>query len=214
MTSSDTARTALLLLDLQVGIADQPATRCAVPPAMRAAETARAATITPIWVKVGFRVGHPEVHPRNRVFAQAKQHGAFSAATSQLLAQAHPGPDEPVLDKHRFSAFAGSGLDILLRAGDYRHLVLAGVTTSGVVLSTLLAAADLDFELTVFADACADPNPDLHHLLLHEVFPRSADITTVEAWSQTLTPTNPPGHKCTERGADTAGRPHLTPPRR
>jgi len=50
--------------------------------------------------------------------------------------------------KRRVSAFAGSDLHVLLRAGGIEALVLSGIATTGVVLSTLRQAADLDFSLT------------------------------------------------------------------
>jgi nicotinamidase-related amidase len=58
-----------------------------------------------------------------------------------------PRPDEPVVVKRRVSAFSGSDLDVLLRAAGADTLVLAGIATSGVVLSTLRQAADLDYRL-------------------------------------------------------------------
>jgi nicotinamidase-related amidase len=54
------------------------------------------------------------------------------------------------------SAFAGSDLDVVLRAGGIEALVLSGIATSGVVRSTLRQAADLDFSLTVLSDGCVD----------------------------------------------------------
>src|SRR5690348_17878292 len=44
-------------------------------------------------------------------------------------------------------------------------LVLCGISTSGVVLSTLRQAADLDFGLTVLRDACADADDEVHRVL-------------------------------------------------
>ena len=58
--------------------------------------------------------------------------------------------------KKRISAFAGSDLEVLLRANDIRHLVLCGIATSGVVLSTLREAGDKDYTMTVLSDLCAD----------------------------------------------------------
>ncbi len=55
----------------------------------------------------------------------------------------------------RVSAFAGSDLDVVLRAGDVDTLVLTGIATSGVVLSTLRQAADLDYKLIVLAENAA-----------------------------------------------------------
>jgi nicotinamidase-related amidase len=64
--------------------------------------------------------------------------------------------------------------------------VLAGIATSGVVLSTLTEAADLDFDLVVLADACADADPEVHRVLLEKVFPKAAEVTTVAGWAASL----------------------------
>ncbi len=45
--------------------------------------------------------------------------------------------------KKRVSAFTGSDLDVVLRAGEVDSLVMAGIATSGVVLSTLRQAAEV-----------------------------------------------------------------------
>ncbi|WP_433088331.1 cysteine hydrolase family protein [Dactylosporangium sp. CA-052675] len=81
------------------------------------------------------------------------------------------------------SAFAGSDLDMVLRAGGIEHLVLTGIATGGVVLSTLRQAADLDFALTVLADGCLDDDPEVHRVLVGKVFPRQAGVLTVAEWA-------------------------------
>jgi nicotinamidase-related amidase len=71
----------------------------------------------------------------------------------------------------------------VLRALEVDHLVLAGIATSGVVLSTLREAADRDFRLTVLADGCADGDAEVHRVLTEKVFPRQAEVTTVAEWA-------------------------------
>jgi nicotinamidase-related amidase len=84
--------------------------------------------------------------------------------------------------KKRVSAFAGSDLDMILRAQRVQTLVLAGIATSGVVLSTLRHAADLDYGLVVLRDGCADADEEVHRVLLDKVFPRQADVLAVDEW--------------------------------
>lgn len=71
---------------------------------------------------------------------------------------------------------------MVLRSRGVTHLVLAGLATNGVVLSTLRQAADLDYGLTVLRDGCADPDEEVHQLLLVKVFPRQADVVTADEW--------------------------------
>jgi len=61
--------------------------------------------------------------------------------------------------------------------------VLCGIATSGVVLSTLRQAADLDYRLTVLRDACADAEAEVHRVLTEKVFPRQADVVDVAHWA-------------------------------
>jgi nicotinamidase-related amidase len=91
-----------------------------------------------------------------------------------------------VITKKRVSAFAGSDLDLVLRSGGIEHLVLTGVATSGVVLSTLRQAADLDFRITVLADGCADSDEEVHRVLTEKVFPRQAEVLTIDEWTRSL----------------------------
>ena len=90
------------------------------------------------------------------------------------------------MTKRRVSAFAGSDLDVVLRAGGIEELVLCGIATSGVVLSTLRQAADLDYRLTVLRDACADADAEVHRVLSEKVFPRQADVVDVADWAAGL----------------------------
>jgi nicotinamidase-related amidase len=85
-----------------------------------------------------------------------------------------PAAGEPVLGKTSLSAFATTNLDDLLRQADVGHLIVAGVATSGCVLSTTRWAVDTGYRVTVCADACADPDPGAHAALTDEnVFPAS-----------------------------------------
>lgn len=74
--------------------------------------------------------------------------------------------------KHRMGAFSSTDLDMILRANGIQTLVLSGIATSGVVLSTLRYAAD--YRLVVVKDCCSDCDEEVHRVLLDKVFPRQA----------------------------------------
>jgi nicotinamidase-related amidase len=179
------ATTVLLVMDVQHGIADRyPGD--VVDRAAEAVGAARGAGVPVIFVRVAFRAGHPEVSAHNRTFAALRDIGGLLEEATPIHPALAPLPGEPIVTKRRVSAFAGSDLDVLLRAREARSLVLCGVATSGVVLSTLRAAADLDFGLTVLRDACADADPEVHRVLLDKVFPRQAEVVDVAAWAAGL----------------------------
>jgi nicotinamidase-related amidase len=85
-----------------------------------------------------------------------------------------PAAGEPVLRKTSLSAFATTGLDQALREAGIGHVIIAGVATSGCVLSTARWAYDIGYRVTVCADACADMDAGAHAALLDQaVFPTS-----------------------------------------
>ena len=181
-------KSALLVMDVQDGIISRVSDTDYVPRVAGAVAAARTAGVPVIYVVVGFRVGHPEASKANKSFG-ALPPGAFTEQDpgAAIHAGVTPRPDEAVVTKKRVSAFAGSDLQLLLGSGGVDHLVLTGVATGGVVLSTVRQAADLDYRLTVLADGCADPDPEIHRLLTEKVFPRQAEVTTIGDWAATLT---------------------------
>jgi nicotinamidase-related amidase len=188
------ARQVLLVMDFQQGIVARLGNEAVLAAAGRAVEAARAAGVPVMFVRVAFRPGFPEAAESNRTFGGIRGTGDAMTQDSPLT-QIHPAlaprPDEPVIVKRRVSAFSGSDLDVLLRGARAGSLVLAGISTSGVVLSTLRQAADLDYRLTVLADACADPDAEIHRVLTEKVFPRQADVVGVDEWAGTLAPAQP-----------------------
>ena len=87
-----------------------------------------------------------------------------------------------IITKKRVSAFTGSDLEVVLRSLDIKHLVLAGISTSGVVLSTLREAADKDYVLTVIVDCCADRDEEVHRVLTTKIYPRQALVVAAGEW--------------------------------
>jgi ureidoacrylate peracid hydrolase len=83
------------------------------------------------------------------------------------------GPDgsdrELVVDKHRYSAFIGTRLDLLLRSHGIRTLVVCGVATSGCVESTIRDGFMLDHHVVIAGDACADYEATRHAATLSKM---------------------------------------------
>ena len=183
------ARSVLLVMDFQHGVVERIGTPEVVAAAGRAVKAARESGIPVFFVRAGFRPGYPEVAESNVTFSGLTRSGdAYTQdhPATQVHAALEPLPSEPVVIKRRVSAFSGSDLDVLLRAAGSDTLVLAGIATSGVVLSTLRQAADLDHRLIVLADACADRDPEVHRVLMEKVFPRQAEVITADEWAKTL----------------------------
>jgi nicotinamidase-related amidase len=183
--SIDFSATALLLMDLQNEIIDTVAEELRVPLIEKAAMLlawARKRKLPVIYVTVQFRAGYPEISANNKQFSGLKTAGRLLEGTpaAQIHPRLAPLPGELVLVKRRVGAFSSTELEVLLSGAGARTLVLAGMWTSGVVLSTLRYAADKDYELIVVENACADPDPDVHQVLVEKVFPWQATVIRAE----------------------------------
>jgi ureidoacrylate peracid hydrolase len=82
--------------------------------------------------------------------------------TALLVYGVAPEPGDPLVTKHRYSAFINTDLDLILRAQGIKSLILTGVATNGCVESTARDGFMLDYYV-VFVDDCsatsAGPGP-------------------------------------------------------
>lgn len=179
-------KSALLIMDIQGPMVDGLANKEEyLQNIQRTIDAARANTIPVIYVVVGFRPTMPEFNPRSKGLRTLRDTGTADALVN-------PRPVLPltetdvVVTRRRVSAFPGSDLEIILRAKKIDHLVLSGISTSGVVLSTVREAVDKDYLLTVLSDLCADRDEEVHRVLTEKVFPRHADVLSSTEWLRTL----------------------------
>ena len=186
-TNSKALATALLVMDIQPATLKRLGDGSAAPIAAinTAIAAARVASLPVIYVVVGFRKGYPEIGPSNKSFSAIRQAGSIPDLEEPLRVDpgVSPQPGDIVVTKRRVSAFAGSDLEVILRAHRIEHLVLSGFATSGVVLSTLREAADKDYRLSVLSDGCADLDDEVHSVLLNKIFPRQAEVMTAAEWA-------------------------------
>jgi nicotinamidase-related amidase len=153
----------------------------AVPNAVKAAGFARESGFTVVHVGLGLTEGHPEIPADSVLAGRLKDKSLFVKGSPS--AEFHPSilrPGEPVIYKQRIGAFSENHLQLLLRSKGIENLVLMGVATSGIVLSTLRRAFDLDFRCFVLKDACFDRDPEVHRVLTEKVFPTQAIVSTVD----------------------------------
>jgi nicotinamidase-related amidase len=181
----DVKTTALLAMDFQNFIVDSYGDEMAalLARARTLLAAARQAGALVIYVAVRFRPGYPEISPDNAMFSGIKNAGLLLEGESgaDIHAAVAPHDGDLMVTKRRVSAFAGSDLELLLRAKGIKTLVLTGIATSGVVLSTVREAADKDYRLVVVQDCCADHDEDVHRVLLEKLFPRQATIMDAAA---------------------------------
>ncbi|MFI5752226.1 MFS transporter [Streptomyces sp. NPDC051644] len=190
MSESSTAptivpsRTALLLMDYQGAVLDAiPDAEPVLDHARQALGWARDNQVQVVYVRVAFiPEDFAQVPTHNKAFAAVAENSFLLDGTpeTELHGSLEVRDDDIVVRKTRFGAFSSTDLYRDLHAKCVDTLVVAGISTSGVVLSTLRDAADQDYRLFVLADATSDPDPEVHRILIDKVFPHQADILNTD----------------------------------
>jgi nicotinamidase-related amidase len=180
-------KNALLVMDMQVGILGMVKnSNTLIANVKTAIKKARAQKIPILYITVTFRKNYPEISDRNMLFSSVKQGQMGSFTENDAITQIHPDlapePNDVKIAKRRISAFAGSDLEIILRSLGVENVVLCGIATSGVVLSTTREAADKDYKITVLSDCCADPDQEVHKVLIEKVLSAQAHVISVRDW--------------------------------
>jgi nicotinamidase-related amidase len=191
--SLDRQHTALLIADFYaafMGTLPHAVDRQVVEKTQRLQGAARDAGIFLCYCATVFRPGYVEISERNKTFAARKHSGQPPVSDPvQLIHPAVlPAAGEVVVGKHRVNALYGTALDLILRANNLDTLIILGYATSGVVLSTVRYAADLDYRLVVVEDCCADQDPEVHDFLTQRIFPRQAEVVSSADVIQALMP--------------------------
>ncbi|MEU1782198.1 cysteine hydrolase [Streptomyces abikoensis] len=179
----DPAHTALLVMDFQ------PAILAALPEdkdreallgrVEGAISDVRAKGGTIAYVRVGFTEADWDAIPAvNKSFGPLAQHRVMhhedpATAIHERLA---PQDGDIIVRKTRYGGMSTTDLDQRLRERGITTLVVSGVSTSGAVLSTVIDAADRDYQLYVLSDGVADPDTEAHNVLLHQVLPSRAHV--------------------------------------
>jgi nicotinamidase-related amidase len=140
----------------------------------RLADAARAAGLPVYLVRIGFSPDYREISANNQNGQMIRSFGLFTADSIPGVLR---GPGDTEIVAHRVSAFRGTDLDLLLRARGIDTLLMAGITTTGVVFSTLAEASDLDYRILLIADGCFEPDAPAHDALLRVPFATRAEIT-------------------------------------
>lgn len=175
----DPRHAALLIVDMQndfcavggyieaaLGLDAAPC-RAAVAPIMALVDVARSAGVPVVWIKADYRserVPPPMVArlAERGVDAPCCIPGTWGAEFFGVT----PAPDEPVFEKHCFSALHETDLDAWLRARRVRTVVLAGVQTNVCIDSTMRDAASRGYYIAIPRDCVASHTPPLHDATL------------------------------------------------
>jgi nicotinamidase-related amidase len=175
------SQTALLLLDFHNFNINMSGSKCAAPLAV-AAEMRT-------WAKSqGIHIIHCLVDINDTVIPTLKDPARI---TNFLTAMRTSGGEEAevLLENSEYemtftrkpgyvSALKSPGLQEYLEGNGVKSLIMTGLSTSGCVMRTALAAADEEFIVTVIRDACADRVDHVHDLLVGSVLGGRAWVCT------------------------------------
>jgi nicotinamidase-related amidase len=176
----DPKRTALLIMDFQHGVvARMPGLDPLLARVQQAIADVRDHGGTIAYVRVAFtEADWVAIPPANATFARVAENRLMhdEDPSTAIHARLAPQPGDVMVRKTRVGAMSTTDLDRQLRDRGIDTLVLAGLSTSGVVLSTLIEAVDRDYRLYVLSDGTDDPDPETRDVLLGKVFPRRAQV--------------------------------------
>jgi nicotinamidase-related amidase len=141
------------------------------------------------------RAGVPVVHVQHATLANhASDSGPWLDARSratysvEVIDELQPREDELVVKKYRYSGFAGTSLDLVLRSARRETVICCGVSTNVCVEATAREAFSLDYYVVLPADACASWDRDLHEAALASAGHRYGTVCTtqemLDIWSK------------------------------
>ncbi len=186
---------ALLLIDLQVGLCDpsgagagplseEVQARGTLGAAAESLRTARELGIEVIHVRLAFDPRYRRRTNRTPRFDAHEAAGRFveGSPDAQFCVEVAPEDGELVLSKGSIGPFASTPLLSFLQARGVTRLAIGGVATHLGVESAVREAADRGLQVGVLADACAAPG-GMHAHAIDSVLPAFADIVPAEAYA-------------------------------
>ena len=194
MTSIDSARTALLVMDFmndmvhpdgkfaEQGWPAEIEEKHTIENTGRALAAARDAGLRVIHVRVTWRPDFRDANLNAPLFVGAADAEALVEDTwgTEIHPNLQPADGETVLVKHSVSAFAGTDLGRLLIRDGIDTLVLAGFSTNFVVEGTARDAVDRGYRVVVLADCCAAQTDAMHRFAVEVVLPLLGEVTTAD----------------------------------
>jgi isochorismate hydrolase len=153
----DPARCALLIVDMQEYF--RPVALSVADNVLRILSACRSRSVPVFYT----RHGHRDISlDGGMLYEWWGQSVTYGAGEWQIIPEVAPMEEDTVLDKRRYSAFCGTGLDGMLRELGLQELIVTGVLTNCCCENTARAAFDLDYRVFFASDATAAANEDLH----------------------------------------------------
>ena len=185
------ASAALLVMDYQPAVLGAfPDNDALLGRVERAIAVARSHNLLLGYVRVGFDdddyASMPETNKTLRGIA-AGRHMHHKDPVTAVHPRLAPQPGDLEVRKSRVGAFSTTDLHDQLRARNVHTLILAGIRTGGVVLTTMREAADRDYQVYVLEDGSADVDAEVHNVLTRKVFPQQGYVVSIDQFADLLT---------------------------
>jgi nicotinamidase-related amidase len=180
----DARRTAIVVIDLQKGIAQIPGgaphTKSAViANCARLLSAARAAGAQPVLVHVG---GAPDGADRLHTPTDQPMRslGQLPPDWSELIPELNRQPSDIVIFKRQWGAFYGTDLDLQLRRRNLSTIILCGISTEAGVESTARDAYERNYELIFAEDAMTGSTAEGHANSVQRILPRLGRVRSTD----------------------------------
>ena len=181
MLSLDPKTTALILIDLQNGIATgerAPHTAEDVVTKGKAlADQFRQAGAPVVLVHVGWDKVYSDMLKAPVDAAMPLPEGGLPESWFALVDGLQK-PGDIVVHKRNWGAFYGTDLDLHLRRRGVTTVVLAGIATNFGVESTARDAWERNYAVVIIEDACTTASAELHQLAVKSIFPRISRVVS------------------------------------
>jgi nicotinamidase-related amidase len=180
----DPRRTAIVVIDLQKGIAGMPGGAPHTKPsvianAARLLAAARAAGAQPVLVHVGGSLdGADRVHtPTDQAMRST---GALPPDWSELIPELDQQSGDVVILKRQWGAFYGTDLDLQLRRRNLTTIILCGIATEFGVESTARDGYERGYQMIFAEDAMTGMTAESHANSIERIFPRLGRVRSTE----------------------------------
>jgi nicotinamidase-related amidase len=191
----DPRHTALVIIDMQKDFCtpgfgadragrDLGPTRSIIPALQGLLATARSAGV--LVVHVGFWTlpdhlsdSGPWLAQRRRATFSSDKLALAGSEGAEFIEELSPLPGELVIHKHRYSAFKGTDLGMILDVKRIRSVVTTGVSTNACVESTLRDAFETGYYVAVPRDGTASWSHELYEATLANVTHRFGLVTDI-----------------------------------
>jgi nicotinamidase-related amidase len=182
--SFEPRHTAIVVIDLQKGIAAMPGGAPHSKPAViancaRLLTAARAAGAQPVLVHVGGAAdGADRLKPTSD--QPMRSTGPLPPDWSELIPELNQQPTDVVVLKRQWGAFYGTGLDLQLRRRNLTTIILCGIATEFGVESTARDAYERGYELIFAEDAMTGSTAESHSNSTERIFPRMGRVRSTD----------------------------------